>query len=129
MRTYPRFLAALCLLLTLAACGNPDNQDNLSGCGANLRQLGSVLDTWAMDHQGHYPERLEELVPNYVKDEKLLVCPAAGVNTYFAGYKRTIGVAGAPDTYVICCSGANHGRQDLAPDFPQFSSDGGLRVR
>jgi len=131
MRHLPRILTAFCLslLLLTTACGDPDNEENLSACAGNLRQLSSVLDMWAMDHQGQYPERLEELVSHYVKDEKLLICPSAGVNTYFAGYKRIPGVGGSPDTYVLSCHGANHRNQDVPPDFPQFGSDGALKMQ
>jgi hypothetical protein len=39
------------------------------------RQIVTACKLYAIDHQGAYPKNLDELVPNYVPNRSLFVCP------------------------------------------------------
>jgi hypothetical protein len=80
-------------------------------CGQNLwpyegnqdgEFLGAALYDYSLEHAGSYPERLDELVPKYIK--ALPVCPSTGTDTYSAGYK-TSGVERRD--FALSCTG-NH---------------------
>ena len=42
---------------------------------AGAKQVGSACKNYAIDHQGNFPPTLDDLVPKYLSDKKLLVCP------------------------------------------------------
>ena len=46
-----------------------------SACQNNLKQIGLGVYMYAQDHQEKVPERLEDLVPNYIVEPKTLWCP------------------------------------------------------
>ncbi|MHB2017749.1 MAG: DUF3352 domain-containing protein, partial [Candidatus Xenobia bacterium] len=86
-------------------------------CESNLKNLDTALEMYATDHQGHYPESLSALVPQYLTS--LPVCPAAGRDTYTATYQ----VTHHPEGFSVACGGDNHHR---GQNFPAYSSSLGL---
>ncbi len=61
---------------------------------SNLRQIGLAIHMYADDHDDKYPPNLKALMPNYIDNKKLFVCPtyakhaADGIDfAYVAGLK------------------------------------------
>ena len=46
-------------------------------CASNLTQVVQALKTYAEGHGGSFPAKLDDLVPNYVKDKATLLCPSS----------------------------------------------------
>ncbi|MCE1245419.1 MAG: prepilin-type N-terminal cleavage/methylation domain-containing protein [Firmicutes bacterium] len=92
---------------------------NLSGCQSNLRNMATAVEIYNTD-TGNYPDKLERIVPERMR--KLPECPAAGKETYSAGYE----VVTDPAAYTIHCSGDNHGITGLNSGEPYYSGDSGL---
>ncbi|HEX8373237.1 MAG TPA: hypothetical protein VF585_10685 [Chthoniobacterales bacterium] len=43
-------------------------------CFSEAKQIGLACKLYAADHEGIYPETLEQLVPEYLPDAKMLTC-------------------------------------------------------
>jgi hypothetical protein len=86
----------------------------VTGCRANLRLLGKTLDRYAKDHQGHYPSRLVEMKPDYVR--LFPECPKAGTDTYSSGYSPSADRL----HYTLACRGEHHSDDGLPGDEPRF---------
>ncbi|MEW6277992.1 MAG: hypothetical protein AB1758_05165, partial [Candidatus Eremiobacterota bacterium] len=92
----------------------------LSACESNLKNIGTACEMWSTDHGGRYPASLNELAPDYLK--AVPSCPAAGDDTYSAGYA----VHSKPDVYTVRCSGEHHG---VGAGYPAYDSVRGLIER
>ena len=92
----------------------------LTACRSNLKNVGTALEMYATDNIGRYPPSLSYLTTDYLK--QLPTCPAAGYDTYSGGYMSRI----TPDSYVVYCSGHNHGDVGEPPNLPAYSSRQGL---
>jgi len=44
-------------------------------CLAQARQIATACKLYATDHDGHYPNDVNALFPDYLKDKSVLVCP------------------------------------------------------
>jgi serine/threonine-protein kinase len=100
---------------------SPDPQIALRGCESNLKNIGTALEMFSTDHSGHYPSKLDELTPNYLKS--LPSCPAAGEMTY--AYDS----AQRPDAFTVNCGGWNHKDAHVALNYPYYDSFTGLQER
>lgn len=98
----------------------------LTSCQANLREIGTALEIWAVDHQGRYPSGTGDLVPIYL--QTIPTCPAAGHDTYSASLESS-GRKGPPDRYAICCQGQYHAAAGVPANRPAYTSDKGLIER
>lgn len=56
-----------------------------SACQRNLKVVTQALEAYRKEHAGAYPDRLEQLRPQYL--QKLPDCPDSGDDTYSTGYK------------------------------------------
>jgi hypothetical protein len=66
---------------------------NQTLCVHNLKMLASALKIYAQDHGGKYPDRISELVPQYITNVSFLVCPEQGhtyQKTHEAPYPLTL---------------------------------------
>jgi hypothetical protein len=86
----------------------------LQHCQSNLKNLATALEMYASDYQGHYPNRLSDLSPNYIL--KLPSCPTARQETYSATYQ----VSQKPDAFSLHCGGKQH------TPVPHYTSRDGL---
>ena len=87
-------------------------------CKSNLKNLGTALEMYANDYQGHYPRKLELLAPKYLRS--LPDCPGSENMTY------NFEVTKEPDRYTLSCAGNNH--SGLGPaNYPQYTSQNGLK--
>lgn len=86
----------------------------VTGCRANLRLLGKALDRYAQEHGQHYPDRLADLAPKYVR--LFPECPHAGADTYSLGYARSADGL----HYTLACHGDHHHDDGLGSDEPRI---------
>ncbi len=89
----------------------------LTACKSNLQQISQALEKYSRDHDRHYPERLDSLLPTYLK--ALPVCPEQQSSD---DYRARL----SPGSYTICCSGAAHAFLYIQPDYPRISNQAGL---
>jgi hypothetical protein len=54
-------------------------------CEDNCKKIGTALEMYSTDNSGRYPEKMDYLIPAYLS--KIPDCPAAGKDTYSAGYQ------------------------------------------
>ena len=109
------------LLVTTPAWAR--SQGQLTACKSNLKNIGTACEMWATDHQGRYPDRLEVLVPDYLRS--IPECPRAGLDTYSQTYRISRGGL----FYGVCCGGGFHGNVKLKPNHPSYNSVLGLGER
>ncbi len=95
------------------------SQGSVTACKSNLKNIGTALEMYSTDHGGHYPEKLGDLTPQYLRT--IPTCPSAGIDTYSPSYRSTR----VPDYYLVFCSGSNH-QGSCPPNFPQYDSVQGL---
>jgi hypothetical protein len=67
-----------------------------SSCVNNLKQLGIGCRMYAKAHEGHFPDTIEALFPQYITDESLFRCPGAG-----SSGNSTLGTTGSSDYEMI----------------------------
>ena len=97
----------------------------LTACKSNLKNMATALEMYAYDFRGEYPERLDQLVPTYMKT--LPTCPEAGEVTYTY---RCVG-RGKRANFSMECSGSHHAKQYSAFEgsplnYPRYHSARGL---
>ena len=56
-----------------------------SACQRSLKVVNQALEAYRGEHQGNYPDRLNQLQPQYL--QKLPACPDSGEDTYTPGYQ------------------------------------------
>lgn len=94
----------------------------MTACKSNLKNIATALEMYADDHEGTFPESLEALTPEYLR--QIMVCPSAEKDTYSSSYSRNT----EPDGYVMRCHGENHHILG-APDYPAYDAVNGLAER
>ena len=106
-------------------------QGQLTACKSNLKNLATSLEMYATDNQGHYPNSLAALTPNYHRT--IPQCPTAGTDTYGSSYtcyrpspQASATPGNSTEGYTIFCQGQHHQKVQMAPNYPQFSSFSGL---
>ncbi len=68
-------IIALLIALALPVINSMRKRSQMTNCMTNLRQLASALTMYRNDY-GEYPVYLELAFANYIKEPKLLICPA-----------------------------------------------------
>ncbi|HEY4000637.1 MAG TPA: hypothetical protein VGO93_17335, partial [Candidatus Xenobia bacterium] len=109
-----QYLAAL-VAAPAALAAASSSSDDLTGCGNQLRAIGAALDAWASDHANQYPDRLQVLVPHYLR--VVPHCPVDdGAYTYQA----------QGTDYTLSCQGGRHAGCHVPEGYPRISSTTGL---
>ena len=98
-------------------------QGMLVVCKANERSLGIALEMYAMDHDGHFPDSLSKLVPEYIK--AIPTCAAAGKDTYSDSYR----VSKNFQAYTFYCKGHYHKDAGIPENYPAYDSRNGLILK
>lgn len=86
-------------------------------CQANLKAIGTGLEMFTNDHDGHYPATLDQLLPVYL--QALPACPNIGTDTYSEGYalaESPHNLEKLQDYFYLSCSGQHHGDAGLQRD-------------
>lgn len=103
------------LLLTTFLCYNRPGQNPqylVKGCGANLHKLSVKVERNRLGSEDKlYALTLKDV---YGKTE-IPECPAAGDDTYTAGYT----VSEDRASYVLVCKGTHHAKAALPADYPR----------
>jgi hypothetical protein len=100
-------------------------QKQFTQCQCNCKNIGTALEMYSTDHQGHYPTGniVAALVPTYLKS--IPTCPSAGADTYSSAYSSTMN----PDEYTFYCNGLNHNKLGVQANYPQYYSTQGIGVK
>jgi competence protein ComGC len=97
-------------------------QGAATSCPSNLKNIGTSLEMYSVDHSGRYPKTLSELIPDYLG--RIPECPQAGKDTYSNSYQ----MYEEPDKniyrYTFYCEGHYH-KNMTEPDYPQYTSTDG----
>ncbi|MBT9586406.1 hypothetical protein IV102_23890 [bacterium] len=109
------FILLVCLLF-LAASAWTQGPGDEQKCSDNLQLLLRSLAKYGKDHQNHYPDKLQDLVPRYLS--QLPACPAGG-----ATYARYSVIRHDPERAVLICSYPSHNLKP--PDYIVLSGDRG----
>lgn len=92
-------------------------------CNARLLAIATAMETYRMKHE-RYPTSQHALVPDDLPE--LPHCPRAGRVTYRTSFTASRKDGGRG--YKIECCGTSHGDLFLAPNFPAYDSDRGLKL-
>ncbi len=113
--------AGVVYLYAMQAIGQMNTIVGPLACEQNLRDLSSVVESFALDHQGTPPAKLEDLIPDYLID--VPACPGAGRPTYqiSTGYFAPFNNEQDPNYYYLNCFGLHHQDHGLSYDFPGYS--------
>ena len=123
-----RRMAFLIMLLPLYFLVEPffmpaRRQGSMISCKSNVKNVATALRMYAQDNHGHYPERLQQLLPGHYF--KLLpTCPATATMS-FTDYHATTN----PDRFSFSCGGDNHSKhyRRSSPNYPRCDSTWGLQ--
>ncbi len=102
-------------------------------CQSNLKNYGVVLKMYAEDNGGHYPERLAQLTPQYLR--VMLSCASTGTDTYSHSYTAYISPDARNDAFTFYCEGDHYKYQSkryqwrVPKNYPQYNSRNGLISR
>lgn len=106
------------------------SQGQLTACKSNLKNLGTALEMYSTDWEGHYPSSLQAVTPNYLKT--IPECPAAGTMTYRAAFgpKAPLNPDNhLEDYYYLECYGQNHSQVGVTGNYPAYNGIEGLIER
>ena len=65
----------ICVVWAGARLASARQETRMTLCVHNLKLMGLCLEHYANEHGGAFPERISGLVPSYLPDVELLVCP------------------------------------------------------
>lgn len=100
-------------------------RDDVNVCVSNVKNIATALEMYAMDHDGHYPTSLDGIASGSQQYLRAIPqCPAAKRDTYSVSYKSS---SEPVNSYTVYCSGHNHEVSGLVENYPQYTSEGGLR--
>ncbi len=90
-------------------------------CQSNCKNMGTALELYAKDHKGNFPEKLEMLVPDYLR--AIPTCASSRTNKdYIFSYRCSPN----HDAYTFYCAGHNHKWVGVGKNYPQYNSREGL---
>lgn len=91
---------------------------DLTTCKSNEKNLGTALEMYSVDHQGKYPARMSELVPNYLRE--LPKCD--GKDSYSTTYRPL------KNGFEFGCT-SDHKAEGCPAGFPKYTSQKGLILK
>jgi hypothetical protein len=105
-------LCCLPLGLMLRAFWLARLESRTKACQANLERFRTAVELYAADHEGRAPQRLNQLVPDYLK--LIPDCPLGET----ASYHLVVNRQKMPERYTLFCAG-RHRVQPLLGPSPQ----------
>lgn len=99
-----------------------EERKELNECCGNVRVVARALDSYSADHDGHYPNELGMLVPEYL--QQLPRCSVSGTVTYQmdTGPRASRNTRDLQDYYYVYCAGENHLDAGVPPNHPGLES-------
>lgn len=91
---------------------------NYTGCVSNLKNIGTAIEFYRMDHNKRCPQKLGDLTPGILTN--LPRCPVTWTDTYSSSYRSS------GNTYSIYCCGRNHVSLGIGTDCPKYDKVHGL---
>ena len=93
-----------------------------------VKNIGTAMEMYQMDHPGSYPKSLAGLTPNYLKI--LPECPAAQSDSYSSSYPQRPSSEVEPPYFRVSCRGSHHFSAGVSSaDRPSYNSLQGLVER
>ena len=108
------------IVQTMSRFKTARGQGQVTACMSNMRNIGTALEMYSTDNEGHYPASLTQLTPDYLRI--IPTCPAAEKQTYVDSYQ----VSQNPDAYSFYCKGDNHSIVGVPENYPSYNSTEGL---
>ena len=132
-------VTALVSLSATVACADPlqdplarTPQGRVQLCEKQMKRYKTALEMYSTDHQGLYPNSLQELSDSYLMRTpsdyllgRIPTCPAARKDTYSFSYKPSAD----HKKFVLFCKGNWHKEAGLARDFPRWDFAKGMQER
>jgi uncharacterized membrane protein len=81
-------------------------------CLDHAKQIANACKKYAKDHDGRYPDALTDLVPKYVHNRAVLMCPLVRDDDT-VGYKYFPGKATDPESKVLLISNGQWNKQKV----------------
>ena len=75
--------------MLMPALSRPRERGRTASAMSNLRQIGLGLATFAGDHGGQFPQTIDELVPNFIGDGRILIDGQSGEKFTYVGAGRS----------------------------------------
>ena len=126
--TLIEFMIVIAIIAILGAILIPNymrakDQGNYTACQSNCKTIATGLEMHAANRQGVYPNTMQELIPDYIKE--IPTCPVGG-DVYVSSYE----VLAAPNICTFYCSGSNHTLvPGVSANYPMYSSNVGLQIK
>jgi hypothetical protein len=92
-------------------------------CQTNVANIAKNLEYYANKHQGNYPDKLSDLVPDYI--DKIPLCTAVKKDSYSSSYTVFNDPKSNMHKYTFYCNGENH-KRIISGNYPQYNSTWGL---
>lgn len=81
--------------IALMSYGFSTDKTRETSCKANLRTIRTAIEVYKSQN-GTYPNSLNQLVPDFIRDHNDLICPATGQN-YNSSYDKDTGEISCPE--------------------------------
>ena len=94
----------------------------VDACGDNLMSIASAATFYTYDHDGAYPKKVADMVPDYLAE--VPKCPLAGKDTYSESYS----VVGENQGTRVYCQGHNHPELEVDRPLYDTTSDEGIET-
>ncbi len=101
-------------------------QGQVTACKANLKNIATALEMYAVDNGGRFPPSLEYIAKSGIGSgylNEIPECPSAKKDTYSSSYTYR---NGRRASFKLYCSGHNHKAVGLEANTPGYDSYTGL---
>ena len=107
-------------------------QGQLTACKSNLKNVGTALEMYAVDHNGRYPTQLTLLTTarggvGAGAGAYMATLPTCASTATYSHYVSSYTWGTDPDWYALCCGGgAHHTACDLTAGYPMMNAQQGV---
>ncbi len=129
------FPPVLLVILSIAGVLPLNAHISYTRCQSNIKNLGTALEMYSDDNEGKFPDRLQQLCPEYLREIPLCVRGIEKDSFAAAYYCKVCGLSTGDYVYLVSddcrrftmyCSGNNHRNVGVGENYPQYNSETGL---